>query len=897
MAVIGVASIRVRPDLTKFREDLDAGLRKIKSEFTVGVNADTDRAERQIKQMIDRFEGRNIKLDTEINTRKLKNTETDLQKIRRVLPKVASGFGSVSKQAAKTTARTVAFSAAIASVASSISGTASLIGGLGQAVVALGAATGGVALAGVAALGVGAATVKIGLVGMGDAMKAIAEGDAKAFNEALKNLAPNARAFAVEVQKLKPLFDQIRLSVQQELFRGLAREIGLTGRALSGVTGSTLVQLGKIFNNVAVDILGFMREADTIKRLTAISQNVVGGFREVQTAGRSAFSIIVDLLRSTSELLPGLGQSIETIAAKFAAFIRVKSDSGELTKFFQDAIESTKQFGRVLRDTGVAIANIFQIGSGATGGFLNTLERAAAGFRDFTESIGGQFIIGEIIGVIRDLSGAFGQFLGALRPILPVIGEFARLLADSVTQILRELGPVIASLASVLLKELGKALPILIPFIIELAKGIGKILEAAAPLLPVIAKLFTALTPLIDPLVRLAETIFPILADILEILAPLIEAVARVIGLMVDGIVLLLKPIGWLIDGLNELIDVLKSDTFEGSDWARDLEKRFGDLESAGSDAASSVARGVQDTGHELFDAIAHLIDGSLFIIAGQKPEWEQGGMSLMEAFNNSLRAQTALSNQAIETMMNGIIDLIGGKSNEFDVKGHQMGKSFSDGFTEEQRAMLDKVRQAIQNLLDVISGRKPAFEQEGRDISTRLGSGITGNQATAVNAARSASIAVAGAFGGVSLFAEGAAIMASLHNGIVSGIQAVKNVLTSMTSLIPSWKGPMSLDRVLLVPTGEAIMGGLIRSIESKVPELESVLRGVTATIGGAFETDPAVSAAINRNISISNDSAPVPVRVFVDVNEGNLNGVIDVRIDEGNRGVRRRVAQGVSS
>jgi hypothetical protein len=155
---------------------------------------------------------------------------------------------------------------------------------------------------------------------------------------------------------------------------------------------------------------------------------------------------------------------------------------------------------------------------------------------------------------------------------------------------------------------------------------------------------------------------------------------------------------------------------------------------------------------------------------------------------------------------------------------------------------------------------------------------------------------AVVGIFGGTSLYGEGASIMASLRGGLVSGIQAVKNVLTSMTSLIPTWKGPESVDKRLLIPAGVEIMRGLIRGIESEESSLESTLARVTDRFTTAFEPRASFRAETVQRMDISGGLEPTRVIVDVNVNDDNLTGIIDGRVSENNRTITRFGKAGIT-
>lgn len=72
--------------------------------------------------------------------------------------------------------------------------------------------------------------------------------------------------------------------------------------------------------------------------------------------------------------------------------------------------------------------------------------------------------------------------------------------------------------------------------------------------------------------------------------------------------------------------------------------------------------------------------------------------------------------------------------------------------------------------------------------------------------------------------------------NGLVQGIKnmfgKVKNALTGLTNLLPSWKGPAERDKSLLTPAGRLIIGGLIGGLESQYGAVRRSLKRLTGDI-----------------------------------------------------------------
>lgn len=819
---------------------------KIIGEAAIRLRAESKTLGPEIRRLVTtaiRDASKDIKPETDGITDGIRqDAERTSSRVRSILGGLGASLSSVSSGLLQATLKAVKLAVTMAALASAVSGAATLVGGLGQAIAGLGAAAAGVAVAGLTALIALSTTLKIATSGMGEAFSAVASGDAAALQKALKDMAPAARSFVTETAKLKPVFDDIKLATQAALFKDLGTQVLATGKALSSTFKGLFVGIATQVNEAASQVLKFLREARTVNDLTEISKNVTGGFREMSQAGRSVAQIIVDIVKSASKLLPGLGRSIEDLTKKFAAFIRLKSDSGELTQFFKDGIETVKQFGRIIRDLGVGISNVFKIGSETSGGFLDNLERVVSAFRDWTESIGGQVVLRRLFDVIETLGGSFGRLLNTLKPVLEPLSEFLTLLSEGAASILDRIGPQLRDTLIALLENLIESLPTLIPLIGDMAEGFLKLIEDLAPAIPLLAKLLDGISDIISPTGLAVIAIgalggkFGLLAAASVLLGIGLASVIKGIkNLNEDGRVST-KVIDFLLEdilklgpnaskGVNGIIDVI---IFTATGRAPEVKR-------AGKDLMTALAEGIDLSKTDFISGVKNAMNEALTLLSGGKSTFEQGGMSLMQAVNQGWQTQDFLLQQAVNSSLQGVLGILGIKTNDFATQGANMGRAFTNSLTAEQRKAIDQVRATIQALLDAISGKKSEFEQQGRDISRSLGGGIAAERSPQ-DAARAAVGQVAGVFSNVSLFEAGSSIMASLRSGIVSGIQAVKNVLTSMTSLIPTWKGPLDKDRTLLTPAGKAIMGGLISSIASEIPALRSTLARVTDEITTAL-------------------------------------------------------------
>lgn len=882
MAIVGVASIRVKPDLTEFRKELKAGLEKIDPKFQVNVTANVTKARVEIDRFIRKEDGRKVNVKIDVDQSSADRVRNVLAGIARVLGTGGLAAGAFSLAL---TAKLIKLALVAGAVASALGGLTTVVGGLGAALAAMGAAAVGVGIAGLAGLAAVAVTVKLATKGMGDAFKALADGDAKKLNEALKGMAPAAQDFVRGVAKLKPEFDKLQLAVQSNLFRGLGTEVQKTGSVLLKTFSGTFLQIADSINFVARDLFSFLRQADTVKTLGVIGDNLAAGFRNASSAIKPFVAAFLDILKAGSALLPGLGTSLADITKKFAAFIHAKTESGALTAFFQKAIDTVKQFGRVIRDFGVGIFNIFHIASDATGGFLDRLESASKKFRTFTESAKGQEIFKGVAEVVKTLASAFGDFLRALAPLLPIVGQFVKLLADNLAKILQKLGPVIEKVGKVLIDTLSEVLPELVPFVIRLAEAFGDMLVAVIPLAKPILGVLKALEPLIEPLTRLVQKLIPPLTTLIEALTPVIEVLAKTLGFLITVLSKVAEGVGHVFDGLESL----------GKGGLLNVGNNILGLMNGSLLAAASSQKG--NLLKTLKDAVDFAIIGST-----TGPTAFDAALRVTRGYISGFQAGKVSLTTQVQIIVDSVMDILGaGPRKRAQEDGKAITRALADGMTAEQQKVLNFVNGLMNQIHNIFNGSNARYEQAGRGIANSLNGGVAAGGSTINGTVAGLAQSMVSIFGGVSLHAQGVAIMNSLINGLNAKKSFLITILESITALIPLNKGPISKDRKLLTPAGLAIMDGLIGAIESKQTELQSTLKNVTDQFTNTFDPkaggwDSNFSASLGASISATGDFTPTPVIVNVNTDHKALKDFVQVEIGEGNRVTRRQVVGGVA-
>lgn len=155
-------------------------------------------------------------------------------------------------------------------------------------------------------------------------------------------------------------------------------------------------------------------------------------------------------------------------------------------------------------------------------------------------------------------------------------------------------------------------------------------------------------------------------------------------------------------------------------------------------------------------------------------------------------------------------------------------------------------IKGVVQTVWDTIKSVVQAGINEVQSIVTTVMNAVKGVFSSVWNAIRDVfnnGVQFIKSVMHIDLSAQGQAIMNSLLNGLKSTWENVKNFVGGIGNWIKQHKGPLSYDEQLLIPAGQAIMGGLFNGLNNgfdNVQDLvssiaQSVASNVTDVIGDA--------------------------------------------------------------
>ncbi|XVV34940.1 hypothetical protein ACQPXT_13220 [Streptomyces sp. CA-100214] len=384
--------------------------------------------------------------------------------------------------------------------------------GVGLLVAALAPTAGIMAALPAVILGTQAAlgALKLATMGVGDAFGAALTGSAEEFADSLEALSPAAQAAAREVRALKPVFEDLRNSVQDAFFSEIEGQITAVASALRGPLMSGLTAISTEWGKAASGVAEYLASSQGAGNVTSIlggAEQAVGGLAagtNELTAGVLRFAAAV-----SDAFGARLGDSIQSATERLGAFLTESAQSGQAVAWVEAAVATFRQLGDIAGNVGSILSGVFGAADANGASFLGRLQLITAQVAEFVNSDPGQTALGAIFATVGQVAAQLGPIISAL---VTQLGGVAPALAP----ILTGLGPVLVGV----INGLGAAVQAALPHLAVTFQQLGAAALSLAPALPPIAAGAAALA-------RSG-------ADLVAALAPAVTLLAQLLGPIVD---------------------------------------------------------------------------------------------------------------------------------------------------------------------------------------------------------------------------------------------------------------------------------------------------------------------------------------------------------------------------
>lgn len=458
--------------------------------------------------------------------------------------------------------------------------------------------------------------------------------------------------------------------------------------------------------------------------------------------------------------------------------------------------------------------------SALPGAFVTLFQSAAPLFMqagtDFLSNLG--------IGITGGMGGLLSTFMATINPVIAGI-------KTAFSQIPQLFQTIVSSVT---------------PFISMIAAGFAKLdfsgfQSLISAVVPAIQNAFSVMMGIVGPAIESVVSSFvnmwnaaqPLISVLATALMPVLQVLGAFIGGVLKGVLMGLSAtfstIGTVISFLTPIISYLVAG-FQAivpalttvATWVGTVIGFFTNLGGAGNSlksiltsAWSNIKNGISIAGSGISSVIN--VIKSAFSGAGSA-----GGVlkNVLSMAWNAIRSVISTVSGSIKGAINGVKSVFNGLKTT--------GNSLKSGIAGAWNSMSSTVTSVGASITGVVDKVKNIFNSL-KDID------------------------ISGA---------GSAIMNGFLGGLKKAYDGVKDFVGGIGSWIAENKGPIEYDRKLLIPAGEAIMGGLNEGLADRFKDVQQTVSGMAAGLASQFDSEP-TSFEVRKNMiyGLSADQAKMPV------------------------------------
>lgn len=873
------ATLAVGASLANLAEELDqvvqaaeAGAENVELEAALDAQRSLSYIQGQIESIVQRVEqGEEIELQAELD--RVGSLSQVGNQIRSLVRQVEEAAPEIEIEAdvdrgGRTTASLGRLTSGLTAVIGPLGRVTAGVGALGAAAGTAGPLIAGVvasieAIAPAAAVGVSAllalqlatATVKIGMIGVKEAISTAFDPEAKPeeLAKALARLAPEARDFVTQLRSMRGRFDELRLDVQNNLFKGLDEVLaGLSTDVVpqfSTALRSTSVTLNQMVQGVGAAAIELGRNG-TLQTALLGATNGLANLRAVPGQVTTALG---QLAAASAPAFERITQAAANASTRIADRLGKAFESGALENAINRAVDLLAEFG-------AGVGNIFE----GLGNITDALAADGQGLFD---------VFGQITQAFADVTATEG-FQDALRALSTTMGVVAETVLPLISQALQTLGPIFERLAPpvqtivrILGDNLGKVLTVLEPVLVTVADAFGKLLVALTPLIPLAGDLLVAILPGLVPLFEgLGQTFVAMTPFITELAGTLGSALLPVFTNLATTVLPQLVPL--LVDLSTMIFPLLADILVQLAPTLAELGVKFAEVAIAATPLIAKILELAIKFGEDLAPVLGPLLELIIDLV--------EGGLKFLLY---QLETFVIPAIEILVNLLNGDFSAAWDKAEEVITK---FGNDVRNKIREMAQAVEDKLRElanaAINKGRELVDGFSREFNRivgRARDIAGQIDDAV---------------LAGLGHLGNL-LYSAGADIIQGLINGISGKLARLREIASEVASVVSGTVknalGISSPSKVMR-EQGRDTMDGFLLGLNDRLPDLSTQLQGIAATV-------PSFALPNGSTLALPQFGQQGAPRIQVFIGNEQLTGRIDYQIMENNRMRDRVAAQGV--
>jgi len=268
-----------------------------------------------------------------------------------------------------------------------------------------------------AAAGVAAAAfipLKIAFNGVGEALSAIWSGDPEKIAEAMKDLAPHARAVVKEFTAFVAPLKTMGKAIQQGFFVPLEGSITKLGNTIIPVLSKNIAGIGWVWGETIsqiVDAISTPTLSNAIEGIILTAMNIIARFGPTLA---SFFSSIIGLISKGLPYVQRFAYWIASLVDAFSQWLTKSTESGKVTGWLDQAWQAGKKLYEVIKQLSIFVGLMFgsfgDEGQDTLGGMAESIAKVNA----YLKSSEGQESLHNLGVVIHWVGNAFVLLIASM---------------------------------------------------------------------------------------------------------------------------------------------------------------------------------------------------------------------------------------------------------------------------------------------------------------------------------------------------------------------------------------------------------------------------------------------------------------------------------------------------
>lgn len=379
-------------------------------------------------------------------------------------------------------------------------------------------------------------------------------------------------------------------------------------------------------------------------------------------------------------------------------------------------------------------------------------------------------------------------------------------------------------LSQVLPEFLQNGVDLILSLVDGLLQGLPNVIEGIGSILS------SLITFLLEAIPQLIESGIKLIGGLAK---GLIDNAPEVIKAITDVIVKLVKTI------LDELPEFLKK----------------------GFEIIKNIAKGLKDNAPEAIDKLIEIIDNLITTIRDNLPEFLEKGWEIIKTIAKGIMETLPEILESMASILVTLIEKIVDYLPEFLEKGWDIVKELAKGILNMASEANEAMRDIISGVIDKISEKIDRFFDKGKELISNLASGIS-DGADWVSDRINDIIKIFDWLWDIDLFNAGKNIMTSFYNGLVDMWNSVTDFVGDIGQWIYDHKGPISYDKKLLIPAGQAIMEGFNKGLSDSFIGVQKNILGMGESLYNLIPGNIDANLGVN-NSNMNNEILPAYINL----------------------------------